>query len=220
MDRHVSRRGFLRGASGTAAAVPVAMTGNVTAQEQRPDFDGWLANVDGGFEDARGQSEVTVDVGAQGNDGNFAFGPAGLWVDSGTTVRWNWTGEGGAHNVVAEEGPANLDSGSSVTATGVQYEHTFEEGGITTYFCNPHRSLGMKGAVAVGSDVPTAQAGGDGGGGGGGDTTPTPVGYQRPFGEIVIGGFASVFMIVALAGTMFLVYLGHQDDRVGGEESD
>jgi len=210
----LSRRAFLLGSAGTAgAAAAGAVAGSPAAQEggTRPDWGGWLDGVDGGYLDARGESEVTVEVGAQGNDGPYAFSPAGVWVDPGTTVRWEWTGEG-SHNVLAESGPASLDSGDPVSEAGVNYEHTFEEGGITTYFCQPHRSVGMKGAVAVGGDVPTREATatatgtptanatatgtangtaagnatgtstGDGGGGGGGPTETVVVG---PGGELV-----------------------------------
>jgi halocyanin-like protein len=155
----VSRRRFLRATSATAGTAAVA--GQATAQETEesgnvePDFGGWLSGVDGGFQDARGQDEATVTVGAEGNGGNYAFSPAGLWVDPGTTVRYEWIGQGGAHNVVAEQGPASLDSGDPVDATGVEYEFTFEEGGITDYFCSPHKGQDMKGSVAVGEDVPT-----------------------------------------------------------------
>jgi halocyanin-like protein len=165
----MKRRDFLRAAGGSAAAATAATAAQpATAAEgdggggggKRPDWGGWLDGIDGGFKDARGQKEVTVKVGAQGNGGAFAFEPAGLWVDTGTTVKWEWTGQGGGHNVVAESGPASLDSGSAVSSSGVHYEHTFEKGGITTYYCDPHRSLDMKGAVAVGDEVSTAAAGG------------------------------------------------------------
>jgi halocyanin-like protein len=158
----VSRRWVLRGA-GVGAAAAVA-SGSAAGQEsggggtQRPDFGGWLEGVDGGYRDARGQDEVTVLVGASGNGGAYAFAPAGLWVDPGTTVQFRWSGEGGAHNVVNDSGPAALDSGDPVDTSGVAYEYEFTEdnAGITNYICEPHVDLGMKGAVAVGDDVPTA----------------------------------------------------------------
>jgi len=159
----VSRRGFLRVAGGTAAVAGSA--GTAAAQEsgggatQQPDFGGWIEGIDGGYTDARGQSSVTVEVGASGNGGNYAFNPAGLWVDEGTTVTWEWTGSGGGHNVHAVEGPASFQS-ETVSTEGHTFEHTFESGGITNYQCDPHESLGMKGAVAVGSGVPTIAVGG------------------------------------------------------------
>jgi halocyanin-like protein len=165
----MKRRDFLRAAGGSTAAATAATAAQPAAAAEggggggggsvTPDWGGWLSGIDGSFQDARGQGEVTVQVGAQGNGGAYAFEPAGLWVDTGTTVKWEWTGEGGGHNVVADSGPASLDS-STYSSSGVHYEHTFEEGGITTYYCDPHLSLGMKGAVAVGGEVPTVAAGG------------------------------------------------------------
>ena len=166
----VRRRTVLRG--GAVAAATAVGAGRAAAQDGsgsgggnvRPDFGDWLADVDGGYRDARGQDEVRVSVGASGNGGNFAFLPAGLWVDPGTTVIFEWTGQGQGHNVVREEGPAALDSGDPIAEPGVHYEFTFEEGGITSYFCEPHVGLGMKGSVAVGDDVPTVDVAPAGGG--------------------------------------------------------
>jgi halocyanin-like protein len=176
----VNRRTVLRG--GAVAAATAVGAGRAAGQEGsgdggenvRPDFGDWLADVDGGYRDARGQDEVRVSVGASGNGGNFAFLPAGLWVDPGTTVIFEWTGKGQGHNVVREEGPAALDSGDPVAEPGVHYEYTFEEGGITSYYCVPHRALGMKGAVAVGEDVPTVQVEGADGAGDDGPTFEVP----------------------------------------------
>jgi len=209
-ERAVSRRGFLGVAAGTAVA---GAAGPAAAQEaERPDWGGWLSEADGGYVDARGESEVTVQVGADGNNGAFAFSPAGLWVDPGTTVTWEWTGQGGGHNVVAEEGPASLDSGDTVSEAGATYEYTFEEGGITTYFCSPHRSLEMKGAVAVGDDVPT----GDSGGGtpamteGEGMETTSRRAAAGPDGYVsntVVAGFAAVFFALLLGPMLYLTFL-------------
>jgi halocyanin-like protein len=155
-----TRRRFLRGAVPAVGAAALGSRG-VRAQEtstpaqQRPDWGGWLDGIDGGYRDARGQDSVTVRVGASGNGGAFAFEPAGLWVDPGTTITFQWTGQGGGHNVVADSGPAEIDSGGPVDETGYTYEFTPEQGGITNYVCEPHVGLGMKGAIAVGDDVPT-----------------------------------------------------------------
>lgn len=173
-DDPPTRRRFLRSVPATLGAVALG-SGTAAAQEtatpasQRPDWDGWLEDIDGGYRDARGSDEVTVRVGASGNGGSFAFQPAGLWVDPGTTVIFQWTGQGGGHNVVAQSGPADLDSGEPVSEAGTTYELTVEAGGITEYICEPHAGLGMQGAIAVGEDVPTvayepAGSGGEGGG--------------------------------------------------------
>jgi halocyanin-like protein len=120
------------------------------------------ANEYNGVEDMTGQSEVTVQVGAgQG----LAFGPAAIQVDPGTTVTWEWTGQGGAHNVIDEDGKFESDL---VSEEGHTFSYTFEEEGITQYYCQPHKGVGMRGAVVVGST-------GGGGGGGGGGGVPSAV---------------------------------------------
>jgi halocyanin-like protein len=114
-------------------------------------FDDWFDDVDtynGTTVDARDQDEVTVTVGAEGNGGAFAFDPPALRVDPGTTVVWQWSGDGGAHNVVAEDG--TFESGPPAAEAGATFEHTFEEAGVYKYISAPHRGLGMKGAVVVG----------------------------------------------------------------------
>ncbi|PSP86716.1 halocyanin domain-containing protein [Halobacteriales archaeon QS_4_66_20] len=131
--------------------------GNVPSEVD--DYLSEASEYNGSLEDMTGEDEATVEVGA-GSDG-LAFSPAAIQVDSGTTVTWEWTGEGGAHNVVHEDGEFESDLQEEDGAT---FEHTFEEEGNFLYYCNPHRSQGMKGAVVVGS-------GGGGTGGNGGDNS-------------------------------------------------
>jgi halocyanin-like protein len=106
-----------------------------------------VGNYDGSVADMTGQGEVTVEVGASGNGGGFAYGPPAVRIDAGTTVVWDWIGQGGLHNVVAESGA--FDSGEPVSGDQASFEFTFEETGVYLYFCNPHKALGMKGAVEV-----------------------------------------------------------------------
>jgi halocyanin-like protein len=158
----LGRRAFLGTAAAGVGSVGVGSlgVGSVAAQESGVDFGGWFEGVSNfdGVEDRRGQSEVTVEVGVDANDGGFGFGPAAVRVDPGTTVTWEWTGQGGQHNVVTEDGE-EMES-ELVAAAGHTFEHTFENEGITTYVCEPHRSLGMKGAVVVGDQgVGPAQVG-------------------------------------------------------------
>ncbi|MDZ7746232.1 MAG: halocyanin domain-containing protein [Halobacteriales archaeon] len=205
----MNRRQFLRTAGGaTAVTGAVAASGTVAAQSQQPDFGGWLGGIDGGYTDARGQSEVTVEVGASGNGGNLAFSPAGLWIDPGTTVTFEWTGQGGDHNVVAQEGPAALDSGSPIGEAGATYEHTFEEGGITKYVCIPHQSLGMQGAVAVGGDVPTVSTGG------GGEADPEHMGV--PIQAHYVGIATILAILVSIMFTFFQLKYGESPNASGG----
>ncbi|SFS03542.1 halocyanin domain-containing protein [Halomicrobium zhouii] len=129
-----------------------------------PAVDEWLTETDvGGADDTydgsivdwREESEPTVDVGAEGNDGYYAFGPSAIAVSAGTEVRWEWTGEGETHNVEAEpeeqigESDYEFSSGDPVAEAGTEYTYTFDEAGVALYHCEPHLALGMKGAVVV-----------------------------------------------------------------------
>lgn len=112
------------------------------------DFGDWFddaSNYDG-VVDETGESEVEITVGANGNDGNFAFAPAAVRVSSGTTVVWKWNGKGGLHNVVTDDGSFESEMMSSA---GETFEHAFESEGTYRYYCDPHLSSGMKGAVVV-----------------------------------------------------------------------
>ncbi|MFD1571348.1 halocyanin domain-containing protein [Halorubrum laminariae] len=161
----MKRREFVRTAGGATAAVAAGAgaTGSAAAQEVQPEWPSGVTSGNlGSYVDARGQSEVTVQVGA--GDGGLAFDPTQLWVDTGTTITWEWTGNGGSHNVqtVEDGGPASLDSGDPVSEEGTTYEYevTEEDAGITHYHCVPHTSTGMHGGIAVGEDVSTVEVGG------------------------------------------------------------
>ena len=197
----VSRRGFLRTTAGATAAAgaATAATGTAAAQQEMPEFN-YIDGVDGGEEDLRGQDEVTVMVGAEGNGGDLAFSPAGIWIDPGTTVTWEWTGGGGEHNVETVDGPADLDSELTAEAGHTyEYEFTEEDEGITDYVCGPHEALDMKGVVAVGDDVPTVEAGGAAAGGG------AP---QIPDSAKTLGVAASFAMVSTLAFAFFFMKYG------------
>jgi halocyanin-like protein len=146
---------------GMLGAVVVGAGGGGGGPDPTPEVDEFLADTSNydGIEDVRGQDSVTVDVGA--GDNGLLFGPAAIRVDPGTTVVWEWTGEGGTHNVAATDD--SFRSGDAVDGSDVTFEHTFESAGLTTYVCEPHESVGMKGAVVVGD----AGAGSGGAGGGG-----------------------------------------------------
>lgn len=109
-------------------------------------FDGWMEsanNYTGRVADRRGETEPTVVVG-QGEDSNFAYDPAAVRVNSGTTVVWEWSGDGGGHSVTHAGGEFT----SAVQESG-SFAHTFAEAGVYRYYCKPHTSLGMKGVVVV-----------------------------------------------------------------------
>ncbi|WP_256404829.1 halocyanin domain-containing protein [Haloplanus ruber] len=189
-QRSASRRGFLTVVAGAAATAAAA--GTATAQAS---FDGWMSDVGNYSEvtDATGQDEVTITVGAEGNGGAFAFGPPAVQIDPGTTVVWEWNGEGGQHNVVAEEGG---DFESDLTAeAGTTFEQTLDSEGVVKYFCQPHRALGMKGVVVVGSMPDSGGGGGGEGGGGGGATGPAVPDSAKALVVALTSGLVSVLAL-------------------------
>ena len=212
----MKRRDFLRTAGGTTVAAGAAAAGAGTAAAQSISYDGWLddvGNFDGSTADATGQGEVTVTVGAQGNGGAFAFDPPAVHVDTGTTVIWEWTGQGGQHNVVEDGGGYESELSSE---EGFTFEHTFEESGISKYYCSPHRSLGMKGAVAVGEVGGGGEGGGGGGGGGEVELHDIGVAVQAHW----VGSATILGIIVTLIYSFFVLKYGESPNtgNTGGGE--
>ncbi|WP_058996088.1 halocyanin domain-containing protein [Haloarcula sp. CBA1127] len=216
----MNRREFVRTAGGAAgAAATLSATGAAAAQEEGgdggetvPDYGGFLdsvGNFDGSTVDATGQDTVTVEVGVQANGGAYGFGPPAVHVDNGATVQWEWTGNGGGHNV-ASDGDGPLDSGSAVSSAGVNYEHTFEEDGIYPYLCVPHESLNMKGAIVVGEEYPTMTVGG------GGPVEVDPHYAGVPIQPHYVGFGAGLAVIIPLIFTFFQLKYGESPHTSGG----
>ncbi|SFP21179.1 halocyanin domain-containing protein [Halolamina pelagica] len=179
-----------------------------------PDYDGWFDDVDNYEEtvDERGNSEVTVEVGVDNGGQPYGFGPPAVRIDPGTTVVWEWTGRGGSHNVVAEDGSFESEL---VGEAGHTFSHTFENEGTYKYVCIPHEALGMKGAIVVGN---ISGGGGDGGDGGqetpaegetgGGSLIPVPSDFVGWF-ALVIGGSLGVAVTTVLGAESYAAYRDH-----------
>ncbi|WP_336360927.1 halocyanin domain-containing protein [Haladaptatus sp. ZSTT2] len=151
----INRRGFLKTATVlTVGGAALGSTRRVAAQDGS-NLTEWFANVSNyrGIVDKRGNARVGVTVGAEGNGGGFAFDPPAVRVDPGTTIVWTWTGEGGMHNVVAEDGAYKSELLEAAEST---FEYTFDDEGVSTYVCGPHKPMGMKGAVIIGDSNVTA----------------------------------------------------------------
>jgi serine/threonine-protein kinase len=104
---------------------------------------------EGSVEDHKGESEVTISTGA--GDNGFSFSPPAIEVDPGTKIIWEWTGEGGGHNV-SPNGPTDFEGFGSediVDEAGYTVEATFDETGAALYVCIPHQAQGMFGGIAV-----------------------------------------------------------------------
>ncbi|RLM84059.1 halocyanin domain-containing protein [Halobellus sp. Atlit-38R] len=134
--------------SGTSEAGGSSDDADADGSGSAPAFEGYLSNASNydGIVDETGNSEVAIAVGAEANGGNWGYGPAAVRVSTGTTVVWEWSGRGGPHDVVAEDGSF---SSEQMNGSGHTYTQTFEESGVVKYYCTPHRTLGMKGVVVV-----------------------------------------------------------------------
>ncbi|ELZ58871.1 MULTISPECIES: halocyanin domain-containing protein [Halorubrum] len=115
-----------------------------------PAVDEWLVDTngyDGSVTDRTDERLVEITTGAEGNGGNLAFDPHAVKVSTETTVRWSWTGSGGAHDVAFED--ADIGGETIDAEPGVHFEHTFNEPGVFRYACRPHRAIGHRGAIIV-----------------------------------------------------------------------
>jgi plastocyanin len=141
-DGPVNRRGFLKTAAGTAAVA--GASGTATAQESS------------GSSSGGGTKTVTV-----GPGGSLTYEPAELTIAPGTAVKFVW--DSGGHNVNAKNGKwGHLpleDKGFSYTTP------PFKQMGSQDYWCDPHKSAGMKGTITV-------QQGGASSGGSSGPSVP------------------------------------------------
>lgn len=115
-----SRRQFL-GLLGTSAAAGVELSGTARAQE-------------------------TPVVAMATN----YFDPIGLYVEQGTTVRFEI--EAGSHSATAysDRVPADATPFDSGVISEGEFEFTFDVPGTYDYYCIPHQSMGMVGRIVVG----------------------------------------------------------------------
>ncbi|RQG89623.1 halocyanin domain-containing protein [Natrarchaeobius chitinivorans] len=133
---------------------------NETYEPDIGDFDlpygDWFDDVPNyeGTVDKRDHWGITIEVGA-GEDGMY-FDPPAVLVDPDTYIEFEWTGNGGSHNVVEEDGTWESDL---VDEAGYTFPVNWEtldsdtrlsEHGVYRYTCEPHDSAGMRGAITVG----------------------------------------------------------------------
>jgi len=182
-ERPVSRRGFLRAATGAAALTGASST--AAAQES------------GGG----GSGTVEVDL----KDYEFDPGTSSpLTIPPGTTVKFVW--KTGGHNIHVDTQPdgANWQGVSSVESAGYTTSHTFTVEGKYHFWCVPHKSLGMVGDIVVqkGASLPGQ------GGGGGGATPPDPEKMGVPFQAHYVGIAALLGLTTTLIFTFFFLKYG------------
>jgi plastocyanin len=95
-----------------------------------------------------------------GPKGEFVFVPDRLKIQPGETV--TWVLQSGGHTVTAYH-PANHSAyqgriplgaepwdSELLTEKGATFSWTFDTEGVYNYFCRPHESIGMVGAIVVG----------------------------------------------------------------------
>lgn len=172
----VSRRGFLRVATGATAAGAAGTAAGQEGNESGGNQTGGNqtgGNQTGGNQTGGNQTgggggggggatkEVTV-----GPGGELVFEPADLTIAPGTTVKFVWDSPG--HNIVVENQPSGANwQGTKGGASKLfdpphTHSHAFDTEGTYDYYCAPHKQAGMVGSIEVSAD-----AGGGGGGGGG-----------------------------------------------------
>lgn len=156
----LNRRTFLQGTG--ALTVAGALAGCNGDDDTEPDgdpapddVDAYLSDnnanlYDGTIDDETGQGEITI-MNGDGPDG-LSFNPAAVRIDAGTTVTWEWTGRGGAHNAVSQDESDfefASDGGDLVDDEGHTWSYTFEEAGTALYHCQAHTAQGQHGAIVV-----------------------------------------------------------------------
>ncbi|MFB6299513.1 MAG: plastocyanin/azurin family copper-binding protein [Halobacteriales archaeon] len=195
----MKRRDFLRMSGGAAGAAAVGGVGSAAAQEEED--DGTTHTV-----------EMTDEL---------VYDPEEITIAPGDTVVWENVGSVG-HSVTAYED--NIPDGADYWASGgfdseqaarnnypqqgdipggESYEHTFETTGTHEYFCIPHETVGMVGAVIV-----EEGAGQQSGGGMATRPEPDPEHMGVPF-QAHFVGLATILAIVAsLIYTFFALKYG------------
>lgn len=154
--RRASRRRYVQGIGVLTTGVIAGCSGSggdggavgtVTAPDEVAEYLSETSNFAGNMEDETDADRTLVAVGAEGNDGHFAFEPPAVQVTTETTIEWDWTGSGNEHNIV--ERSDYFSSGSPVSGPDKSFEISIQESGTYLYYCRPHESVGMRGAIVV-----------------------------------------------------------------------
>jgi len=136
-------------ASGDAQTDPTDGSTGDSEDGTSEDPDGGTAeNYDDGTE-TPAKPDLVVEVAAE----KFRFTPEQFEIDVGSTVKWVW--RDGGHNVRPDSIPGESDWSGTEGGDGTTYDEghelvsTFETPGEYSYYCAPHRSLGLRGSFTV-----------------------------------------------------------------------
>ena len=111
-------------------------------------------------------SAATIEVRVDPSGSFHKFVPEVVNIDPGDTVKWIWAGGTQSPHTVTS-GNANTGEhdglfSSPLKTAPYNFSYTFNTAGTFTYFCAPHREMGMAGTVNVGPPpTPTPAPGGD-----------------------------------------------------------
>ena len=88
-----------------------------------------------------------------GANNKLIFSPSTVTVQAGETVTWT-RGDSGPHDVVFDTGPEGVDLDALshrayIKKKGEAVSSTFTTPGTYSYYCAPHKSIGMKGTIIV-----------------------------------------------------------------------
>ena len=116
-------------------------------EDDEPTYDGYLSRIDypGTVDWTDADDDALVVFVGTGSEG-MGYAPRSVRIEAGSTLTWEWTGDGGIHDVVHVDGEFRS---AELHDAGETYEYTFEEPGEYAYYCTPHEHRDMKGGVDV-----------------------------------------------------------------------
>ena len=93
---------------------------------------------------------ATVNVDVDPANAFHQFVPGDVTINPGDTVVWTWRGD--FHSVTSGDPGSGVQSGlfnTNVHNSGFTFSFTFPDPGTYSYFCIPHREMGISGNVIV-----------------------------------------------------------------------
>ena len=139
---------------------------------------------------------------------DYRFEPKDITIQAGDTVRWVNPPGGGQHNVAADD----FSFFFVQPLASFTFEHTFTQGGVHPYSCQPHKFDGMVGSVTVlGSIEPSVDINPGHGGNWWGGLARNGEGVQI---EVADSGGGDLVFVVTLysygpeGGQIFLIGVG------------